>query len=86
MNNARTLSLGSARAAIASNNSSTEKSSALPATASRDARISSDDVRVLLRFENPHSGAVHYDGRELSSLDITAVRRQIGMVTRTAEC
>ncbi len=39
-------------------------------------------LNLLLRFENPHSGAVYYDGRELSSLDITAVRRQIGVVTQ----
>ncbi|MCU1237182.1 MAG: bacteriocin system transporter, ATP-binding protein [Candidatus Solibacter sp.] len=39
-------------------------------------------LNLLLRFENPHSGAIYYDGRELSSLDITAVRRQIGVVTQ----
>lgn len=39
-------------------------------------------LNLLLRFENPHSGAVYFDGRELSSLDITAVRRQIGVVTQ----
>jgi NHLM bacteriocin system ABC transporter ATP-binding protein len=39
-------------------------------------------MNLLLRFESPHSGAVYFDGRELSSLDITAVRRQIGVVTQ----
>src|ERR1035438_7579856 len=39
-------------------------------------------VNLMLRFEAPHSGAIYLDGRELSSLDITAVRRQIGVVTQ----
>jgi ATP-binding cassette subfamily C protein len=39
-------------------------------------------LNLLLRFERPHSGAIYLDGRELSSLDITAVRRQIGVVTQ----
>jgi NHLM bacteriocin system ABC transporter ATP-binding protein len=39
-------------------------------------------LSLILRFEHPHSGAIYFDGRELSSLDITAVRRQIGVVTQ----
>jgi ABC-type bacteriocin/lantibiotic exporter with double-glycine peptidase domain len=39
-------------------------------------------LNLILRFEHPHSGAIYFDGRELSSLDITAVRRQIGVVTQ----
>ncbi|MGA7413231.1 MAG: ATP-binding cassette domain-containing protein, partial [Bryobacteraceae bacterium] len=39
-------------------------------------------LNLMLRFETPHSGAIYLDGRELSSLDITAVRRQIGVVTQ----
>src|SRR5208283_1441868 len=39
-------------------------------------------LNLLLRFETPHSGSIRLDGRELSSLDITAVRRQIGVVTQ----
>jgi NHLM bacteriocin system ABC transporter ATP-binding protein len=39
-------------------------------------------INLLLRFESPHSGAVYFDGRDLCSLDITAVRRQIGVVTQ----
>jgi len=39
-------------------------------------------LNLMLRFETPHSGAIYFDGRELSSLDITAVRRQIGVVTQ----
>ncbi len=39
-------------------------------------------LNLILRFEIPHSGAIQLDGRELSSLDINAVRRQIGVVTQ----
>ncbi len=39
-------------------------------------------LNLMLRFETPHSGAIFLDGRELSGLDITAVRRQIGVVTQ----
>jgi NHLM bacteriocin system ABC transporter ATP-binding protein len=39
-------------------------------------------LNLILRFETPHSGAIYLDGRELSSLEITAVRRQIGVVTQ----
>jgi NHLM bacteriocin system ABC transporter ATP-binding protein len=39
-------------------------------------------ISLMLRFENPHSGAVYFDGRDLCSLDIRAVRRQIGVVTQ----
>jgi len=33
-----------------------------------------------LRFETPLSGAIYYDGQDLNSLDVNAVRRQIGVV------
>lgn len=36
--------------------------------------------RLLLGFEKPDSGAVLYDGRAIDTLDIGAVRRQIGTV------
>jgi NHLM bacteriocin system ABC transporter ATP-binding protein len=39
-------------------------------------------LNLMLRFEMPHSGAIYFDGRDLSSLDIVAVRRQIGVVTQ----
>jgi ABC-type bacteriocin/lantibiotic exporter with double-glycine peptidase domain len=39
-------------------------------------------LNLVLRFDTPHSGAIYLDGRDLSSLDITAVRRQIGVVTQ----
>ncbi|HEY0419881.1 MAG TPA: ATP-binding cassette domain-containing protein, partial [Acetobacteraceae bacterium] len=37
-------------------------------------------LRLLLGFETPGSGAVLYDGRPLATLDVAAVRRQIGAV------
>ena len=41
-------------------------------------------VRLLLGFEVPELGSVAYDGRDLSTLDTTAVRRQIGTVIQSA--
>ncbi|MBO4852677.1 MAG: NHLP bacteriocin export ABC transporter permease/ATPase subunit, partial [Schwartzia sp.] len=37
-------------------------------------------LRVLLGLEKPESGAVLYDGMDLSELDVSSVRRQIGVV------
>ena len=37
-------------------------------------------LRLLLGFERPTEGSVSYDGRELETLDIQEVRRQIGVV------
>lgn len=37
-------------------------------------------LRLLLGFERPQTGAVHYDGQDLSSLDVRAVRQQLGVV------
>ena len=39
-------------------------------------------VRLALGLETPASGGVYYDGRDLSRLDPTAVRRQVGVVTQ----
>jgi ATP-binding cassette subfamily C protein len=36
--------------------------------------------RLLLGFETAEAGAVYYDRQDLSSLDLTSVRRQIGVV------
>jgi NHLM bacteriocin system ABC transporter ATP-binding protein len=41
-------------------------------------------LRVLLGFETPEVGAVHYDGKELGTLDPRAFRRQIGVVLQSA--
>lgn len=37
-------------------------------------------LRMLLGFEAPGSGALYYDGQDLSNLDIQSVRRQMGVV------
>jgi ATP-binding cassette subfamily C protein len=36
--------------------------------------------RLLLGFEKPESGAIYYDGQDLSGLDLQSVRRQLGVV------
>lgn len=40
-------------------------------------------VRLLLGFETPETGTVLYNGNDLRSLDVSLVRRQIGVVTQT---
>ena len=40
--------------------------------------------RLLLGFETPVSGAIHYDGQDLAKLDVRGVRRQIGVVLQNA--
>ena len=42
-------------------------------------------MRLLLGFEKPDAGTVTYDGRELATLDLRDVRRQIGVVLQQAE-
>lgn len=37
-------------------------------------------LRLLLGFETPESGTIYYDGHDISGIDITAVRRQFGVV------
>ena len=39
-------------------------------------------VRLLLGFETPERGAVYYDGKDISSLDLRSLRRRIGTVTQ----
>jgi NHLM bacteriocin system ABC transporter ATP-binding protein len=40
-------------------------------------------MKLVLGFERPESGGVFLDGRDLRTLDIQAVRRQIGVVLQT---
>jgi NHLM bacteriocin system ABC transporter ATP-binding protein len=42
-------------------------------------------LRLLLGFESAESGSVYYDGQDLTSLDVQAVRRQIGVVMQNAQ-
>ncbi len=37
-------------------------------------------LRLLLGFDKPSAGAIYFDGHDIDSLDIRAVRRQIGTV------
>ena len=37
-------------------------------------------LRLLLGFETPQRGAIYYDGRDLSSIDLKSLRRRIGIV------
>jgi ABC-type bacteriocin/lantibiotic exporter with double-glycine peptidase domain len=39
-------------------------------------------VRLLLGFETPERGAVYYDGKDISGLDLRSLRRRIGTVTQ----
>ena len=41
-------------------------------------------LRLLLGFEFPESGSLYYDGQDLSSVDLTAVRSQIGVVLQSS--
>jgi ABC-type bacteriocin/lantibiotic exporter with double-glycine peptidase domain len=40
-------------------------------------------MRILLGFEQPEVGTVRYDGKDLDSIDVRSVRRQIGVVTQS---
>ncbi|HEY1633765.1 MAG TPA: NHLP bacteriocin export ABC transporter permease/ATPase subunit [Acidimicrobiales bacterium] len=40
-------------------------------------------MRLLLGLEMPEVGTVRYDGKDLDSLDLVAVRRQIGVATQS---
>jgi NHLM bacteriocin system ABC transporter peptidase/ATP-binding protein/NHLM bacteriocin system ABC transporter ATP-binding protein len=42
-------------------------------------------LRLLLGFETPDTGTVTYDGRELATLDVREIRRQIGVVLQHAQ-
>lgn len=42
-------------------------------------------LRLLIGFDEPTTGAVLYDGMDLSSLDVTAVRRQCGVVLQNGQ-
>lgn len=42
-------------------------------------------TRLLLGFETPESGTIYYDGQDLSTLDVRAVRSQIGVVLQNSK-
>ena len=39
-------------------------------------------VRLLLGFETPEKGAIYYDGKDVTTLDLRSLRRRIGAVTQ----
>ena len=39
-------------------------------------------IRLLLGFETPEKGAIYYDGRDVSELDMGSLRKNIGTVTQ----
>ena len=39
-------------------------------------------VRLLLGFETPEKGAIYYDGKDMTTLDLRSLRRRIGAVTQ----
>lgn len=42
-------------------------------------------LRLLLGFEEPENGSIYYDGNELSSLELRALRQQIGVVLQNGQ-
>lgn len=42
-------------------------------------------IRLLLGFEKPQKGAVYYDGKDINSLDLQSLRRNIGSVTQNGK-
>lgn len=42
-------------------------------------------LRLLLGFEAPSAGAIFFDGQNLNSLDLRAVRRQLGVVLQNSQ-
>ena len=39
-------------------------------------------IRLLLGFETPEKGAIYYDGKDMSKLDLRSLRRKMGVVTQ----
>ncbi len=42
-------------------------------------------MRLLLGFETPQKGAIYYDGKDLSTLDLKSLRRRIGVVMQSGK-
>lgn len=42
-------------------------------------------MRILLGFEQPQKGAVYYDGKDLSAMDMKSLRRQMGVVMQNGK-
>ena len=42
-------------------------------------------MRIMLGFEKPQKGAVYYDGKDLSCIDLKSLRRKIGVVMQNGK-
>ncbi|MDR3280646.1 MAG: NHLP bacteriocin export ABC transporter permease/ATPase subunit [Synergistaceae bacterium] len=42
-------------------------------------------LRILLGFEKPSQGAIYYDGQDFSTLNVTSVRSQMGVVLQNGQ-
>ena len=42
-------------------------------------------MRIMLGFETPQKGAVYYDGKDLSRMDLKSLRRKIGVVMQNGK-
>lgn len=42
-------------------------------------------MRIMLGFEKPQKGAVYYDGKDLSTIDLKSLRRKIGVVMQNGK-
>ncbi len=42
-------------------------------------------IRLLLGFEKPEKGAIYYDGKDINQLDLTSLRRNIGVVLQNGK-
>lgn len=42
-------------------------------------------MRIMLGFEKPQKGTVYYDGRDIASLDLRSLRRNIGVVMQNGK-
>lgn len=42
-------------------------------------------MRLMLGFETPQKGAVYYDGKDISKVDLKSLRRKIGVVMQNGK-
>lgn len=42
-------------------------------------------MRIMLGFETPQKGAVYFDGKDLSSIDLKSLRRRVGVVMQNGK-
>lgn len=42
-------------------------------------------MRIMLGFETPQKGAVYFDGKDLSSIDLKSLRRKVGVVMQNGK-